>query len=75
MTVLILMIVMLLFGYQMGRIRFEERLKKIAYCKHFDIAQTDLHLNVPFNAGLCDGMTYLVEEMTGDKLMYWNGET
>lgn len=59
MTVIILMALMLLFGYQMGRIRFKEKLKKEAYMMHFKIH--DLHgphLN-DFDLGKCAGMSNL----------------
>ena len=74
MTTATFVLIALFFGYHVGQIRIKEQMKKVAYMKNFDIhyyAPTTRSTTDDFKNGFCDGMTYIVEEVTNEHLTYW----
>lgn len=74
MTIASLVIIAMFFEYHVGRIRIKEQVKKAAYMKHFDMKQESLDTRLTiYENGFCDGMTYIVEEVTHEHVTYWRG--
>lgn len=61
----------LLLAYYLGRLEVKLDLKKIAYKKRSKMSENDPRLLSDYNKGLCDGMKYLVEEVTNEYLRFW----
>lgn len=74
MTVATFVMIAIFLGYHVGRIRLKQQMKKVAYMKHFDMKQESLNIRSDiYENGFCDGMTYIVDEVTNEHLTYWGG--